>query len=272
MRWKNAPLVSVVTVCRNAEKEVERTIQSVIQQDFPDFEYWIVDGLSTDNTVDTIEPYRKRLAGFVSEHDTGIYNAMNKAARLVKGQWIIFMNAGDTFASTHVLSDVFSKIDESTLSKTDVIYGETIQKRSVGDFKLPNRPLHYILRGMAFCHQSVFVKTFLLRKFPFNEDYRVVADYDFFYQLYLQHANFLFLPVEVSCFEAETGVSRVKKLQAAKEKAIIQNIDHTLRWKIGFALSVCLFHLKNFFLILIPQKTIDWIRHKNYQRKANRCC
>ncbi len=175
MRWKNAPLVSVVTVCRNAEKEVERTIQSVIQQDFPDFEYWIVDGLSTDNTVDTIEPYRKRLAGFVSEHDTGIYNAMNKAARLVKGQWIIFMNAGDTFASTHVLSDVFSKIDESTLSKTDVIYGETIQKRSVGDFKLPNRPLHYILRGMAFCHQSVFVKTFLLRKFPFNEDYRVVA-------------------------------------------------------------------------------------------------
>ena len=99
--------VTIVTVCYNAVAEIERTILSVINQTYRNVEYIIIDGGSTDGTVEIIKKYRAQIAYFVSEPDSGVYDAMNKAVKIATGEWINFMNAGDIFNSTTVLNDIF---------------------------------------------------------------------------------------------------------------------------------------------------------------------
>jgi glycosyltransferase involved in cell wall biosynthesis len=92
------PIVSIITVVFNGEQSIESTIKSVVGQTFDLFEYLVIDGASTDRTVAIIDQYRDRIDYFVSEHDKGIYDAMNKGVAVAKGEWIIFMNSGDEFA------------------------------------------------------------------------------------------------------------------------------------------------------------------------------
>ena len=87
--------VSVVTVCLNAVNEIERTMLSVLDQTYTNIEYIVIDGGSTDGTVDIIRKYQDRIAHFISEPDKGLYDAMNKGIDLATGEWINFMNAGD---------------------------------------------------------------------------------------------------------------------------------------------------------------------------------
>ena len=120
---KNNPLISVVTVSYNAVLTIEQTILSVINQTYPHIEYIIIDGGSTDGTVDIIKKYANRIAYWVSEPDKGIYDAMNKGIRTAKGEWINFMNAGDLFYSKDTLEKVFSK---SINDNIKVIYGDVM--------------------------------------------------------------------------------------------------------------------------------------------------
>jgi glycosyltransferase involved in cell wall biosynthesis len=101
-------VISVVTVVMNDVNNIESTIQSVLSQVGCDIEYIVVDGGSSDGTQDVIEKYRDRIQHYCSEKDQGIYFAMNKGIDLAEGQWMIFLNSGDTFFSTTVLRDVFS--------------------------------------------------------------------------------------------------------------------------------------------------------------------
>lgn len=100
------PLISVVTVVRNGIAGIEKTIKSVIDQDWPAVEYIIVDGVSTDGTVDVIERYRSRIDIFITEQDEGIYDAMNKALEYSSGEYLIYMNCGDVFISNTAISSV----------------------------------------------------------------------------------------------------------------------------------------------------------------------
>ena len=103
------PKISVVTVCYNAVETIEKTILSVINKTYQNIEYIIIDGASTDGTVDIINRYRDKIAYFVSEPDKGIYDAMNKGINAATGDWISFMNAGDTFYCNKTIHRLFHR-------------------------------------------------------------------------------------------------------------------------------------------------------------------
>ena len=131
--------ISIVTVCYNAVDTIEKTIQSVINQTYQNIEYIIIDGASTDGTVDVINRYRDKIAYFVSEPDKGIYDAMNKAIQVATGEWINFMNAGDFFASNHTIDNIFGQ--EANYISQDVIYGDTIYDYSGSPITYKAKPL-----------------------------------------------------------------------------------------------------------------------------------
>jgi putative colanic acid biosynthesis glycosyltransferase len=120
-------LFTIVTVSYNCCSLIEKTIKSVLQQDYHDTEYIIIDGESTDGTVEIIKKYAQHLAFWCSEPDGGIYQGMNKGISHAKGEWILFLNAGDVFAETNVLTKVlpFTKNKEGhsvNVSKNKMAY------------------------------------------------------------------------------------------------------------------------------------------------------
>jgi len=118
MTPSTSPRITVVTVCRNSAASIERTLQSVLAQDYADFEYVVVDGASADGTLEILHRHAGRIATLVSEPDRGVYDAMNKAVRLARGEYLLFMNAGDVFAAGDVLSAAAAQAD------ADVVYGD----------------------------------------------------------------------------------------------------------------------------------------------------
>lgn len=102
--------ISVITISYNAEKEIEKTILSVVSQTYTDIEYIIVDGASKDSTMDIVNKYRNKISRIISEPDRGIYDAMNKGVKNATGEWLIMMNAGDVFNDENVLQNIMNNI------------------------------------------------------------------------------------------------------------------------------------------------------------------
>ena len=192
--------VTIITVCRNHAKELEKTIKSVENQTWQKKEYIVIDGASTDETLEVIQKHGGSITQWISEPDQGIYDAMNKGIRLSQGQWVIFMNAGDTFASTDTLQRVFQESQEA-----DVIYGDVIKWEHVKKAEPPHNA-----HRMFFCHQSAFVKTSCLREFPFDTTHRMSADFKQIKQLYLSGKTFRQLDFPVAVFDTQ-GVSNTSR-------------------------------------------------------------
>lgn len=121
--------ISIITICFNAADDVAKTIASVREQSFTDYEYIIVDGASKDNTLNVIKQNTDVITQWVSEPDKGIYDAMNKGVKMAHGEWIIMMNAGDIFADSMVLSNVFA---QSVPQGITFMYGDTLTRRKDG--------------------------------------------------------------------------------------------------------------------------------------------
>lgn len=174
-RNQSAERVTVVMVTFNAADLLEKTILSVLDQDYKALEYIIIDGASSDGTVEIIKKYENSLAAWVSEPDEGVYFAMNKAIEMATGDWINFMNAGDTFVGSSTVSDVMKESGEGI----DLIYGANYVIGG-GQRSLIQAPTHeQFLKYPAICHQTLFTKAFLLKALKFDTSYRICADYDF---------------------------------------------------------------------------------------------
>lgn len=176
------PKFSVITVCYNAQATIEDTIQSVIAQTYHHVEYIIVDGASKDRTLPIINRYRDRIATVVSEPDKGLYDAMNKGLRLATGDYVCFLNAGDSFHEDDTLQQMVHTLRELT-ELPDVLYGETELVDAEGHFVRMRRlqaPEHLTWRsfrhGMLVCHQAFFAKRTLAE--PYDLSYRFSADFD----------------------------------------------------------------------------------------------
>jgi len=196
------PRISIVTVARNAAATLQESIDSVRRQDYPAIEHIVIDGASTDGSVDIIRRNADRIAWWVSEPDGGIYDAMNKGAARATGDWILFLNADDTLHGSDAVSSVFARADAPWRGRL-VVYGDSLMQMPSGTARLRrSKPLRTIHFKMPFIHQGVFVANELIRRRPFDTRYRLAADYDFFREAYGRNGAgaFFHLPVCLNTF------------------------------------------------------------------------
>ena len=211
------PKLSVITINLNNAVGLKQTLTSVSEQSFTDYEYIIVDGGSSDGSVEIIkefdysEKYSKMNHQFalqwISEPDKGIYQAMNKGIVKAKGEYCFFLNSGDYLVSSTTLEEVFANNPVK-----DIVYGNLLVclKDKVVD-KIKGKPLLTfmdIYRSNVVKHQSSFIKRNLFEKFGlYNEDLRIVADWEFFLKtLGLSNVSYQFVNVDIACFDND-GVS-----------------------------------------------------------------
>jgi glycosyltransferase involved in cell wall biosynthesis len=162
--------LSIITINRNNRDGLERTIESVIPQTFRDFEYIVIDGASSDGSVDIVEKYANEITCWVSETDTGIYNAMNKGIRQAQGEYCLFLNSGDYLADDDVLKKVF---DLNIC--TDIFCSSGFGKKTVKDITF------YDFLYSSLKHQSMFIKTSLFSEIGFyDERYKIISDWIFY--------------------------------------------------------------------------------------------
>lgn len=165
------PLITVVTVVFNGEQFLEETIQSVINQTYPNIEYIIIDGGSNDGTLEIIRKFEHAIDYWVSEKDAGIYDAMNKGMQLATGQWVNFMNAGDSFFCDIGVLEFYDA------QKTPMVYGNALvineQRKTLYNSGRKVEAKDF-LDSMPICHQAIFYsKKFIL---PYDDRYKIIAD------------------------------------------------------------------------------------------------
>ena len=175
------PTFSIITITYNAERWLERTILSVLSQSYPNIEYILIDGASKDKTLSIIDRYKDHIAKVTSEPDKGLYDAMNKGIRLATGDYLCFLNAGDSFHEDDTLQQMVHTLPGSELP--DVMYGETALVDKEGHFVRMRRlsapetlTWKSFRQGMLVCHQAFFAKRTLVE--PYNLKYRFSADFD----------------------------------------------------------------------------------------------
>lgn len=201
-------MVSVITVVWNGVKTIEETILSVLSQDYPDVEYVIIDGVSTDGTLEILAKYADKIK-LISEPDKGIYDAMNKGILNAKGNWVYFMGCDDVFYDQSVLSKIFLR---PGLDKYDFVYGSVQFLHSKltydGEFD------HDKLCNRSICHQSVFYRKSVFDRYGyFSIDYKSASDYIFNLKAFcLDISKWLYVDEIVTIYN-EKGLS-----QAPEEK------------------------------------------------------
>ena len=240
--------LTIITVCYNAEKEIEETIQSIIYQTYSNIEYLIVDGLSKDRTVDIIKRYEGSKIRWISELDKGLYDAMNKGIKMATGDWICFMNAGDKFLDNKVVESVFSR---NILVDTGVVYGDVVLDYTPYGLVLKRmNHLEGVQQALGLCHQATFTRTSLLKERQYDLSYRIFADINAFYIMWEKGIKFQYVPVTFALFEAFDGVSSTKFYQCFKESTRMRGINwcSSLSWRKGLCVMIVKILTKSFLL------------------------
>lgn len=214
----NTPKISIITVCYNAAQTIESTLNSALNQTYPNKEIVVVDGLSNDGTVEIVKKFASRISKWVSEKDKGIYDAMNKGAKIASGDWIYFLNAGDVFYNNEVLSQIFNQpIDESV----GLIYGkvQTINEPSGVNyvFGKPVNLIDFYFR-YPINHQSAFThKRAFEQVGTYNTHYKLVSDTEWFIRFFKnQQLKPLHIDLIITFYDI-LGASYHKRLPGYRE-------------------------------------------------------
>lgn len=180
--------ISIIMVTYNAENVIEDSLLSLIKQDYKDKEIILIDGASTDRTMEIAGRYKDYINYMVSEPDRGIYHATNKGIEAATGNYIGFLNAGDWYINSHVLSDITSKISAGI----DIYVGNLFLQVN-GKWKrwISNPFLDSLYLYCSVATPASFIKKSILKNWgTYNEEYRCSGDYELFLRLYTNHANF----------------------------------------------------------------------------------
>jgi len=230
--------VSIITVSFNSAKTIADTIDSVLSQDFPEIEYIIVDGGSTDGTVDIIRQNENRISQWISEKDQGMYDAMNKGIAMATGDVIGILNSDDVYMNTHVISDLMRLMQSQN---TEVVFADLI----LVDSSNQNKVIRYYDSGRFHpskfkfgwmpAHPTVFVKRELYQRVgKFSTTYQIAADYEMLIRmLAIEKASYAYFPKPVVRMRAggasTSGISRnwilnQEIIRACKENGIYTNL------------------------------------------------
>lgn len=238
---------SIVTVCYNAAIDIEETILSVINQTYNNIEYIIIDGGSTDGTVDIIKKYSNQISYWVSEPDKGIYDAMNKGINKAIGDYINFMNAGDCLYSNSTISDTVNLIK----GRPTIIYGDTIIKKSKGNEQWENGILANIKNNMVFCHQSTFIRLDYHKQNPFDTSFKLAADYNFLFNAYKAKEEFQYLPITISIFNGCNGGASTRDHKTRiREKCRIWGVKKLSPLRFKYEIIIALLRIQDKYPIL----------------------
>jgi glycosyltransferase involved in cell wall biosynthesis len=224
------PKISVITVNRDMAAGLRATLESVLGQDYPDFEAIVIDGGSRDSSRDIIAANAARLAYWVSEPDRSLYDAMNKGVAAAKGEWILFMNAGDRFAAPDVLSRVFA----ADRSGADVLYGDHVRRYPGSGIErlVPAEPPSVLPWRLNCSHQSLLMRREILQAHPFRIEL-LAADYEAVLAAYVTGRRF----EGVACVIAHTemgGRSDTRRLESLHERMDVLRTYRLLSPKLAF--------------------------------------
>ena len=218
--------LSIITINYNNLNGLQKTIDSVVNQTWHDFEWIIIDGGSTDGSKELIEKYQEHFTYWCSEPDNGIYNAMNKGIAKAQGDYLNFMNSGDGFYSPNTLEQVFS-IGRSD----DILYGDMICKYQDGSYHSWSYPhklsLHYLIVGYLG-HAASFIKSPLLKDNGYCEDYKIVSDWQKFLEWFKQGKSFFHTGIVIASFDtpgtsADTVLCNQERQKVCDDLFGIQN-------------------------------------------------
>lgn len=216
---KEQPRVTVVTVTYNCVNVIERTIRNVLRQTYPNIEYIIIDGASTDGTKEVVDKYAAHLAYWMSEPDGGIYEAMNKAVAKATGEWIVFRNAGDYFFKPTTIADVMEWYNDG--GEAFITGGtRTFSNDGYYDYQHSAAESDFWCRNYI-SHPATFIRTALQKKMPYSTDLRIAADYEFFCKVMSRYATYCCCPMMVTLFDGATGISSSDRRLAYKEKIMV---------------------------------------------------
>lgn len=246
------PKISIITIVFNRKKDLRKTLESIKSQTFESKQFVVIDGGSTDGTKDILEEYNEIIDILVSEPDKGIYDAMNKGVSMSEGEWLNFMNAGDTYINKNTLEDVFLRESQDD----DMLIGNTLI--DYGNFKksLKVKSLDKIWMGARFIHQSVIIKREYQLRNPYNIQNKIGGDFEFFYNAIQKDASIKILDQYISIFEAG-GVSDTNRTSSILgNMRIVLKDDPSLTKFLFYILKLSFETLKSTIKIFLPKNLI----------------
>lgn len=227
--------VSIITIAYNNLEGLKDTYRSIRRQTFRDFEWIVVDGGSTDGTKEFLEEHNEELAWWCSEKDKGVYNAQNKGTLHARGEYSIYMNSGDSFYADDVLEKVF----DQDIANADIVYGNWMLVFEDGKTRLGRAPevadLAYFFDD-NMCHQSMLIRTEAVRNRPYDESFRIYADWEEWLALLMQGKTFKRIDLTICNFLVggiSTGDNASEKLKAERKAEIkrIQERYYPKQWQ-----------------------------------------
>lgn len=242
-----SPLISIITVVFNGEKHLEKTINSVLSQGYPSYEYIIIDGGSKDKTVEIINKYAHALSYWVSEPDNGIYDAFNKGVKKSNGDLVVFLNADDWF-EPNALNEI-----AKVYQKDKIIYGNVRFLKNNSEVGISKNDHTRLIEGMTIAHPAVFVPKGIFNKFgDFKSEFKIAMDYELILRFFINGVDFIPLNKVITNMNVG-GVSYNNWFKAILEDFKIRKLYH-----VGFMLNVSFFFKQ--FIFLSIKRTLEKLR------------
>jgi glycosyltransferase involved in cell wall biosynthesis len=246
----NTPLkISIITICKNVESVIERTLFSVAEQTCCNIDYIVIDGGSMDATLEKVARYRSHIVHLISEPDSGIYEAMNKGIALARGEFCLFLNAGDYLCHASAIANAAAQMNQAD-ENIDVIYGnQLLYHQSTGAARVwrPKKRTTLDFYSGSLPHAATFIRRAAFsRAGLYDTSYRIAGDYEWFVRAFSKfHLRFRHIDVLISVFIEGEGISTRqsgKSLQIAEKQRVR---DHHFHGAQGSLLKAGLFLRKN---------------------------